>query len=116
MLNLIQIIPNFGTDIAIIIRIITAVIFLLFVIPLQIKESKVKNGLSMLRRQMLISGVAVLSSNFVSLYFLFIQIPKGGYSIPSQFLQVINAATFLLIAVVGYKIYHQQYKMPHHKE
>jgi hypothetical protein len=83
------------------------------VIPLQIKEARVVNGLAKLRRQMLISGVAVwLVAVFGFLMLLF----SLFYPFDELFMEmlVISLTTSLVIvAETKHRIYHQQYTAEH---
>lgn len=105
---------NLGTGIALLLRVITAAIIIRYIIPLQIKEAKVVNGLAKLRRQMLISGFIFFATNLISLWFLWeLAIAPKAPPIQSQILQLINAIAFLAMSWIGYQIYHQQYQEPH---
>lgn len=93
------------------IRIVTAFLFLAFIIPLQIKEAQVKNGLLILRRELLVSGVIMFLVNTIGLtiillrYFFGDAILKPAIEIISLF----NSIGFLIIASIKYHIYNSQY-------
>ena len=62
-----------ASAISILMRLATGVILLFFVIPLQKKEADVKNGLRTLRKQLLLSGVILLTVNTVITVVYFIR-------------------------------------------
>jgi len=101
---------GWGTMGALDIRLVVAVLLVFMVIPLQVKEALVKNGLISLRRQMLIGGVTILISNLIVVITLADLILHNSYVSPSsEFLQVLNALVFLILSVTYVKIYRQQF-------
>lgn len=93
---------------SIVLRLISCLILVVFLIPLQIKEATVQNGLRRLRLLLLAFGVVLLLANIFSLVFLFL-----AYSVPQKplnaLLQIINAVTFLVLSVLIRLVYKQQY-------
>jgi len=101
---------GWGTMGALHIRLVVAVLLVFMVIPLQVKEALVKNGLISLRRQMLIGGVTILISNLIVVITLADLVLHKSYVSPSsEFLQVFNALAFLILSVTYVKIYRQQF-------
>ncbi len=111
---------GWGSQVSLGIRIITFFLLLFSVLPLQIKEALVKNGLHKLRTQMLIGGVTIFLSNLATIGRLIIMFMFHKTSTPiSEFLQLLNAVAFLILAGTYYFIYHQQFSLKqkelHHK-
>lgn len=107
---------------AILLHVLALIICLAFVIPLQIKEAKVKNGLKMLRLQMLGSGLTIIFLSFVSIIALSIPIifakrplysqpvePIELYRIVSVFVVFLHALGFFILSLIKRAMYHQQY-------
>ena len=96
---------------AVILRLIAIWITLRYVIPLQWKEAGVRNGLIALRRQLLTIGLVATFLNVLSIIFVLVRLflDREMYMLLSAVLSVINGAGFLLMAVILYKVYHQQY-------
>lgn len=97
---------------------IAAIIVLFFTIPLQVKQAGVKNGLALLRKQLLAFGVIVFITNTIATYFLTrasisLYINGGQVTAATAILLFTFAVSKLAIAVIGYQIYHQQYVMEH---
>lgn len=97
---------------SILIHVLAAVITLSFVIPLQVREAKVKNGLRILRKQLLIKGVLALVIIVVAIVVLslryFISEPVTLRYITVT-LVLVHALGILGKTWVDYQIYHQQY-------
>lgn len=106
-----ELLTTYSIPVSITLRVLSCIILIFFCIPLQIKEAKVANGLRLLRIQLLVFGLILLFTNFVSLIFLF-----DGLSIPQRplnsALQIINAVCFFTLALIGYRIYRTQYTEP----
>lgn len=85
------------------------------VVPLQIKEARVYNGLAKLRHQLLISGMTVLLASLIAGTILVISL----LGVRSRLINEILITTFVICLIVNaetkYRIYHQQYT-PQHKE
>lgn len=120
MLNNIQdiettiLLTNMGS---IFLRIAAIWITLKYVIPLQIKEINVKNGLRSLRKQMLLIGISLTFLNILSIIFIIFRLflDRENYMLLSGGLSIVNGIGFLFMAYILYKIYHQQYT-PEQKE
>jgi hypothetical protein len=94
------------------IHVIAGIITLAFVIPLQFQQTKVKNGLIMLRKQMLLKGVLSVIVAIVSVFALLGRwLPFDGVLLQYAILLFISTHALGLLgkSVIDYKIYHQQY-------
>ena len=98
--------------------VVAGVIITAFVIPLQVKEAGVHNGLRVLRKQMLLKGFLALVVAVASIVALTARFFIGD----TDTLRYIITGVILLHAVgtlwkswIDYKIYHQQYS-PQSKE
>lgn len=96
------------------------VIITIFNIPLQIREAKVKNGLAKLRKQLLGFGFTLIVTNVIALYFIgrsVVRIANYHESIPvnvvTEVLLTLFSFSHLILAIIGYFIYHQQYTDEH---
>jgi hypothetical protein len=96
-----------GYYIAILIRIIAALLIIFQIIPLQFKEAQVKNGLGRLRKQLLIVGFTLFLTNLLAI--TLIHITKDSTSDLPTLIQIINAFALLILAYILYLIYHEQY-------
>lgn len=94
---------------------IAIVVIAFFIIPLQLKEAQVKNGLAKLRVQLLLYGVALVAIDSIMLYFLYrisAQVYFNSQVMPQMTTSVllfVFSSLHLSLAVIGYMIYHQQY-------
>lgn len=98
--------------IAITLNIIAGVIVAAFVIPLQAKEAGVKNGLLLLRKQMLTKGALSLMVIVSTILVLALRMTDpdpliARYTVSALIL--IHAMGILGKSYIDYKIYHQQY-------
>src|SRR4051794_4762599 len=102
---------NWATIISVLLRLAAVVVLMAFVIPLQIKEAGVKNGLAVLRKQLLFSGILLTFVTGIGTAFLLFRaiLDDGWYRIFSNGLSILNSAAFLAVAWIFYQIYHQQY-------
>lgn len=103
--------------ISIFIRIITAIVFLAFIIPLQIKEATVKNGLKKLRIELLATGITIFFVNTVGLILVILKffVEPSIVQAITDILTVFNTFGFLGVAILQYNIYHHRYT-PEQKE
>lgn len=97
---------------SIILHLLSAFITAGFVIPLQLKQAGVKNGLAKLRKQMVFLGFADLGTSIVSILALtmrfFISDPDLlRYLITTSIFA--HSFGFFLRAYTFYRIYHQEY-------
>lgn len=105
---------NYLYLISVLALIIGCFIVLKFVVPLQIKQAGVKNGLKHLRRLLLIQGFTHLITGLIASYYL----GRGAYRILTDgvTISVGNAVIlgafcfgYLVLAISAYKIYHLKY-------
>jgi hypothetical protein len=83
-----------------------------FVIPLQYEQSKVKNGLRILRKQMLIKGVLafiVILASIMALTLRFFPFEEHVIRYIIVTMIAIHASGTLGKSYIDYRIYHQQY-------
>jgi hypothetical protein len=96
---------------SILIHVLALYITTAYVIPLQIKEAKVQNGLKKLRIQMLASGATLMALSVVSIIIL--TIPLIVTNIMTRyitvFLVLIHSSGFLVFALIKSAMYHSQY-------
>lgn len=95
----------------VILRLITAFIFIWFIIPLQIKQADVRNGLRLLRTELLVSGVILFLINTIGLGIIIVKPftdPKQ-LSLFTDFIALFNSVGFLIVAAIKFQIYHSQY-------
>ena len=109
-----QLLYNIGFYLSIIFLVLSVTVILIFNIPLQLEEARVKNGLAKLRIQLLLFGLVLLITNFITLFLLgrFAIVVFNNMTIVNftmQFLLLIYGISHLLLACIGYMIYHQQY-------
>lgn len=105
-----ELILKYGTDLSIVIRLVSFLVVFFFVLPLQISEAGVRNSLRKLRYQLLGIGCIIIIINVLSLYFLFdILIHETVQKEFNVWLQILNALAYLGMAIIGFHIYHQQY-------
>lgn len=98
--------------VSILLHTISSILTASFVIPLQIKMANVKNGLSKLRKQMLLKGlfsfvVSTVSIVILSTRFFVFDVATLRYSLSTLIL--IHAIGLLLKSIIDSMIYHQQY-------
>lgn len=104
--------------ISIFICILAFIITLAFVLPLQIKEAMVKNGLSKLRKLMLMSGIVMIIMEIAAILSLTLRFFVSGdlarYS--TVILIFIFSLGMLAFAIIKRTIYKQQFveKHEHH--
>jgi len=110
MLNLIG---NYGAEVSFIIRLLATIILLWQIIPLQVKESQVRNGLRKFRVQLLIVDFTLLLTNLFAM--VLIAMTKGQVEFLPVCIQIVNAISILILVIVLYYMYHDQYT-PESKE
>lgn len=102
---------NFSVLISTVIRVITGIILLAFVIPLQWKQANVKNGLRSLRKALLVSGIIlfiVMETGLIIILFKPFVSMKTNRLITDS-IAIFNSVGFFIIAYIKYQIYHEQY-------
>lgn len=104
-----EFIIKFGLYISVIIRIIAFAILLFQIIPLQVKEAGVRNGLRKLRLLLLILGIGLFIGNAIALWLLFTTKITLGGRFDTRFIQILSASFILMPSIALYLIYHLQY-------
>lgn len=93
----------------VIFRIITAIVFLAFLFPLFIKEAKVKNGLRLLRFELLFTGTIIFLVNTLGLVIIVFRYANYDTRLVSEVVTYFNTFSLLVYALVKYKIYTFKY-------
>lgn len=106
-----DLIINYGGYLAMEIRIITFVILLILIIPLQIKEAGVKNGLGKLRILLLLVGFSLFIANAIALWLIIFTLTSLSGSASTRLIQIASALFLLIPSVALYFIYHSQYTL-----
>lgn len=96
---------------SIITHVVAGIITAAFVIPLQIKQAGVRNGLRLLRKQMLAKGFLALFIAIVSVVVLTLKYLYDGDFLPviTTGLVLLHAVGILGKSIIDYEIYHHQY-------
>lgn len=89
-----------------------------FIVPLQFRLTQVKNGLALLRRQLLLKGAIQFIADVIASYFVLVislRVLENGtiVSTVSQVLLFLLSFSHFAVAYINYKIYHQQYSLEH---
>lgn len=102
---------NIGIILSIIIRIITSIILLWLVIPLQIKQAQVKNGLKTLRKALLLSGLLLFLIDTVGLIIIVIRPIANSATIKLviDIASIINSIGLFSLGILWFLIYKQQF-------
>lgn len=97
--------------IGLILRLLALAILIIYLIPLQIAEAKVKNGLKILRIQLLLVGIALIISNLFSIFLIIDTLITGAFEsrFMSSLTQLLHGALFLALSILINSIYHSQY-------
>lgn len=99
---------------SIIIHILALIVHATYVIPLQIREARVQNGLKTLRILMLASGLTMVLISLITIFVLSMRffVPAGDLS---RYLAVslilLHSIGFLVFALIKRKMYQQQYSI-----
>jgi uncharacterized membrane protein len=83
------------------------------VLPLQIKEARVQNGLAKLRRQLLISGTAIMLVSLLGFFALIESVLTPRFDLMLEILIVLIVICLVIVAETKYRIYHEQYTSQH---
>lgn len=97
---------------SILLHVISVFVTAVFIVPLQIKESKVKNGLISLRKNLLYFGFLVIAVGIVSIIALTLPLTPFDGAFRrwvSVVVVALHAISYLGFSIVGYQIYHTQY-------
>jgi hypothetical protein len=95
----------------VVLRVITAIIFFAFIIPLQIKQVHVRNGLKLLRTELLVSGIILFLVNTIGLFIIVVRpyVDPVQLRIFTDFIALFNSFGFFAIAIIKFQIYNSQY-------
>lgn len=93
----------------VIIRIATAVVFMFFLIPLFVKEAKVRNGLKTLRLELLLTGLIIFIINISGLFIILFEYLNYDLKIITELVTYSNSIGFLTYAILKLKSYTQRY-------
>jgi len=94
--------------IAIIFKILAALLLSFWVLPIMFEESKVGNGLGWLRRVMLLMGVTILAVDLFNIVLLLIKLYNES-NVVVGFMSFTNSVSVLLLSVLLYLIYNKRY-------
>jgi len=106
---------NLGVVLSLLESLLAIIIILLFNIPLQIKEARVRDGLARLRIQLLVFGGVLFVADVIAAYFLFLTthrlltVEGAMIRLVTQMLLFTFATSHLILAIIGFFIYRQQY-------
>lgn len=101
---------TWGTEISIVIRVLGIITAVLFYLPLQIREAKVRNGLRLLRYELLAGGIVFMLINIPSLFSLIDLVKRfDRQPFTNSMLQLVNAIGYLFIVILLAVIYRQQF-------
>ena len=111
-MDLITLFLQYNEELSLFFRAISLIEIILFILPLQIKEAGVRNGLARLRIQLLIFGATMFIVNTFSMIIIFSGMSKELPDLDMQhsILQVLNAIGYFILSTIGVLIYNQQYK------
>ena len=107
LLDLLVTLASIGGLVYVVIRLATTVI------PLQIKEARVVNGLAKLRRQLLINGLANLIAALLAAIILALSLMGVRSRLIFEFLISGFVLDLIVNAETKHRIYHQQYTEEH---
>ena len=93
----------------VVVRLITAIIFGAFLIPLFIKEAKVKNGLQILRFELLFTGIIIFLVNSIGIVVILLRFCGFDTSNTTELVTYFNTFALLAYAIAKYIIYTQKY-------
>lgn len=97
------------------IRVLTALIFAIYLIPLFIKEARVKNGLKLLRYELLFTGIIIFIVNTSGLFIILFRYLGFDLKTVTDIVTYFNTLGFLGYALVNRKIYTQRYTIENKK-
>jgi len=99
--------------ISIIVKSMTIGMLVFLIVPLQIKESRVKNGMQSLRRQLLIVGMTMLITNVVAVIAISLHILHLlDETTINTVIEIVNAFSFFILAITFYIMYHIKFTIP----
>lgn len=92
-----------------VLRVLTAYIFCAFLIPLFIKEARVKNGLQKLRIEMLTSGSLIFLINTLGIFIIAFRYLGYDTRILTEVITYFNSLAFLAYALIKLNVYTEKY-------
>lgn len=101
--------PLFTVVVNVGVRLVTAFIFLAFLIPLIFREAQVKNGLKVLRVELLLTGLLIFLINTVGLLIILFRYLGANVQLATDIISYFNTFGFLAYALIKLKIYTQNY-------
>ncbi len=90
-------------------RIITAFLFLVFLLPLVFKEAAVRNGLRKLRYQLLVTGLIILFVNTSGLFIIIARALGINVAFATEIISHANSSGFFIYVLTGIMMYRQNY-------
>lgn len=91
------------------VRIVTAIIFITYLLPLFIKEAAVKNGLRVLRLELLFTGSIIFLVNTSGLFIILFRYLGHDLTQITDIVSFFNTFGFLAYALIKLRIYTQKY-------
>lgn len=99
-----------GAQVALFIRILSFLLAFIFIIPLMVKQAKVKNGLRIFRWLLLHYGILINIGNLITMWFLLDVIQSHiMQKLLNSELQIVNATIFFAASFIGFLMYHYQF-------
>lgn len=99
-----------GSQLALLIRIAAFLLAIVFIIPLMIKQTRVRNGLRIFRWLLLHYGILINIENLITIWFF---IDLISHHTPQKLLnselQIVNAVIFFFASFIGFLMYHFQF-------
>ncbi len=102
-------ISEIGLIYDVILRVITAILFLSFLLPLIIKEAAVRNGLRKLRYQLLVTGLIILFVNTSGLFVIVARYMGMDITKTTEWISHLNSTGFFIYVLTGVAMYRQNY-------
>lgn len=93
----------------VIFRIVTATLFVFFLIPLFFREARVKNGLRTLRFELLFTGTIIFCVNTFGLLIIVFRFLRWDTALIADLVTYFNSVALLAYAIAKYIIYTQKY-------
>lgn len=100
---------NYGLIIALCIRGLALFTCIAFILPLMLQQTRVRNGLKVLRWALFFYGVLTVLNNAVSSYLLLEVTVKHSQVAQNIMLIILNSVIVFLMAMIGYIMYHFQF-------
>lgn len=103
---------------ALVFCVVSILIVMLYVLPLQFRQAKVRNGLAKMRKLLLLAGADIVAANTIVAYFITIissRTLETGRHLGTAFQLLLLSLCFFkfALACILYVLYHQQYTPEH---